>query len=48
MAKILFVRSTPYDEDLNGYNVQGAGIAKAFCKLGYETSINLGMLSSNY
>ena len=36
MAKILFVRSTPYDEDLNGYNVQGAGIAKAFCKLGYD------------
>ena len=36
MSKILFVRSTPYDEDLNGYNVQGAGIAKAFCKLGYD------------
>lgn len=36
MSKVLFVRSTPYDEDLNGYNVQGAGIAKAFCKLGYD------------
>ena len=36
MSKILFVRSTPYDEDLNGYNVQGAGIARAFCKLGYD------------
>lgn len=36
MSKILFVRSTPYDEDLNGYNVQGAGIAKAFCRLGYD------------
>ena len=36
MTKVLFVRSTPYDEDLNGYNVQGAGIARAFCKLGYD------------
>jgi len=36
MSKILFVRSTPYNEDLNGYNVQGAGIAKAFCRLGYD------------
>ena len=36
MAKILFVRATPYDEDLNGYNVQGAGIARAFCKLGHD------------
>ena len=36
MSKILFVRSTPYDEDLNGYNVQGAGIARAFCKLGHD------------
>ena len=36
MARILFVRSTPYDEDLNGYNVQGAGIARAFCRLGYD------------
>lgn len=36
MANILFVRATPYDEDLNGYNVQGAGIARAFCKLGHH------------
>ncbi len=36
MAKILFIRSTPYDEDLNGYNVQGVGIAKAFCTLGHD------------
>ena len=36
MSKILFVRSTPYDEDLNGYNVQGAGIARAFCKHGHD------------
>ena len=36
MSRILFVRSTPYDEDLNGYNVQGAGIARAFCKLGHD------------
>ena len=36
MARILFVRSTPYDEDLNGYNVQGVGIAKALCRLGYD------------
>lgn len=34
--RILFVRSTPYDEDLNSYNVQGAGIARAFCRLGYD------------
>ena len=36
MSKILFVRSTPYEEDMNSYNVQGIGIAKAFCKLGYD------------
>lgn len=36
MKNILFVRSTPYDEDLRGYNVQGVGIAKAFCRLGYN------------
>lgn len=36
MAKILFIRFTPYDEDLNGYNVQGVGIAKAFCKIGHD------------
>ncbi|MBP5254052.1 MAG: glycosyltransferase family 4 protein [Lachnospiraceae bacterium] len=36
MARILFVRSTPYDEDLNGYNVQGAGIAKACVRLGHD------------
>ena len=36
MPKVLFIRSTPYDEDLNGYNVQGVGIAKAFCILGYD------------
>lgn len=36
MTKILFVRSKPYDEELDSYNVQGVGIAKAFCKLGYD------------
>ena len=36
MSKILFVRSTPYDEDFNCYNVQGAGIARAFCKIGHD------------
>ena len=36
MPKILFVRSTPYNEDLAGYNGQGAGIAKAFCQIGYD------------
>ncbi len=36
MSRILFVKSTPYDEDPNGYNVQGIGIAKAFCRLGYD------------
>lgn len=34
--KILFFRSAPYDEDLNGYNIQGMGIAKAFCRWGYD------------
>lgn len=34
--KVLFIRSTPYDEDPNGYNVQGIGISKAFCRLGYD------------
>ena len=36
MKNILFIKSTPYDEDLQGYNVQGVGIAKAFCRLGYN------------
>lgn len=34
--RILFVRANPYEENLNSYNVQGVGIAKAFCKLGYD------------
>lgn len=34
--KVLFFRSAPNEEDLNGYNVQGIGIAKAFCRLGYD------------
>lgn len=36
MNRVLFVRSTPYDEDNTSYNVQGIGIAKAFCRLGYN------------
>lgn len=36
MSRILFVRSTPYDEDNSSYNVQGIGIAKAFCRLGHD------------
>ena len=36
MSKILFVRSTPYDEDNNSYNVERVGIAKSFCRLGYD------------
>lgn len=34
--KILFFRSAPYDEDPKGYNIQGFGIAKAFCRHGYD------------
>lgn len=34
--KILFFRSAPYDEDPKGYNIQGIGIAKAFCRRGYD------------
>lgn len=26
----------PYDEDMKGYNIQGLGIAKAFCRWGYD------------
>ena len=36
MSRILFIRSTPYDEDMNSYNVQGSGIAMAFCRLGHD------------
>lgn len=34
--KILFVRTVPQDFNPNGYNVQGFGLGKAFCKLGYD------------
>lgn len=36
MKKILFVRTVPYDFNANTYNVQGFGLGKAFCKLGYD------------
>lgn len=34
--KILLVRSTPGDLDINGYNVQQLGLGKAFCHLGFN------------
>lgn len=34
--KVLVVRTTPYNEDINSYNVQSIGIAKAICRLGYD------------
>ena len=36
MRKILFVRTVPYEFNANTYNVQGFGLGKAFCKLGYD------------
>ena len=34
--RILIVRANPYEENIKNYNVQGIGIARAFCKLGYD------------
>ena len=34
--KILLVRSTPNDLDINGYNVQQVGLGKAFVNMGYN------------
>ena len=34
--KILFVRTAANDFNPNTYNVQGFGLGKAFCKLGYD------------
>lgn len=36
MKKILFVRTVPYEFNANTYNVQGFGLGKAFCRLGYD------------
>lgn len=36
LKKILIVRSSPYEENLNSYNVQGVGLARAFCNMGYD------------
>ena len=36
MPKILYVATPPYDLDPNSYNVQGIGLGKAFCRLGYD------------
>ena len=35
--KILLVRSTPNDLDINGYNVQQVGLGKVFCDMGYDS-----------
>ena len=34
--KILLVRATPNDLDINGYNVQQVGLGKVFVKMGYD------------
>ena len=34
--KILFVRTAPNEFNPNTYNVQGFGLGKAFCRLGYD------------
>ena len=34
--KVLLVRSTPNDLDINGYNVQQVGIGKCFVNKGYD------------
>ncbi len=34
--RILLVRSTPNDIDINGYNVQQVGLGKAFVDMGYD------------
>lgn len=36
MKKVLFVRTVPYEFNANTYNVQGFGLGKAFCRLGYD------------
>ena len=36
MKRILLVRSTPNDIDINGYNVQQVGLGKAFVDMGYN------------
>lgn len=35
-GRILFVRSTPNDIDINTYNIQQVGLGKALCNLGYS------------
>lgn len=37
--KFLYVRTGPYDLNLNSYNVQEIGLAKAFCMQGYNIDI---------
>ena len=37
--KILYVRTGPYDLNINSYNVQEVGLAKAFCRLGYNIDV---------
>lgn len=37
--KILYVRTGPYDLNINSYNVQEIGLGKAFCRLGYDVDI---------
>ena len=39
MKKILYVRTGPYDLNINSYNVQEIGLGKAFCRLGYDVDI---------
>lgn len=39
MKRILYVRTAPYDLNINSYNVQEIGLGRAFCRLGYDVDI---------
>lgn len=39
--RILYVRSAPYELDIQKYNCQEMGLAKAFCEAGYDVDIVL-------
>ena len=46
--KVLYVRSAPYDLDINSYNIQEIGLGKAFCELGYDFDFIAFKKSSPY
>lgn len=46
--KVLYVRSAPYDLDINTYNIQEIGLGKAFCEIGYDFDFIAFKKSSPY